>query len=42
MMQGEARMDEEQKEIIIVRRGSHGEDGAHHGGTWKIAYAEDQ
>ncbi|MBO0661247.1 MotB family protein [Jiella sp. MQZ9-1] len=29
----------EKQEIIIVRRGGHGEDG-HHGGAWKIAFAD--
>lgn len=29
----------EKQEIIIVRRGGHGDDG-HHGGAWKIAFAD--
>ncbi len=28
------------QEIIIVRRGGHDEDEAHHGGVWKIAFAD--
>ncbi|WP_279482658.1 flagellar motor protein MotB [Aureimonas sp. SK2] len=31
--------DAERHEIIIVRRGGEGEDG-HHGGAWKIAFAD--
>jgi chemotaxis protein MotB len=34
--------DEETKaqELVIIRRHSGGEDGGHHGGVWKIAYAD--
>jgi len=28
------------QEIIIVRRGGYDEDEAHHGGVWKIAFAD--
>ncbi|TAN09227.1 MAG: MotB family protein [Rhizobiaceae bacterium] len=31
---------EPRQEIIIVRRGSHDDDDAHHGGVWKIAFAD--
>ncbi|MBV2144341.1 flagellar motor protein MotB [Falsochrobactrum sp. TDYN1] len=31
---------ESKREIIIVRRGGHGEHDSHHGGVWKIAYAD--
>jgi chemotaxis protein MotB len=27
-------------EILIIRRGSHGDHDEHHGGVWKIAYAD--
>ena len=27
-------------EIVIVRRGGNGEDEGHHGGVWKIAFAD--
>ena len=35
-------MNEEERtpEIVIIRRGGHGEDEGHHGGMWKIAYAD--
>ena len=29
----------EKQEIIIVKRGGHGDHG-HHGGAWKIAFAD--
>lgn len=29
-----------EREIVIVRRGNHGEYDGHHGGVWKIAYAD--
>ncbi len=32
--------DEGKQEIIIVRRGGHDEDEGHHGGVWKIAFAD--
>ena len=34
--------DEETKapEIMIIRRGGHGGEDGHHGGVWKIAYAD--
>jgi chemotaxis protein MotB len=34
--------DEETKssELVIIRRGGGGEEGKHHGGVWKIAYAD--
>ena len=32
--------DERQPEIIIVRRGGDDEDEGHHGGVWKIAFAD--
>ena len=28
------------QEIIIVRRGNNDGEGGHHGGAWKIAYAD--
>lgn len=31
---------ETKREIIIVRRGGHDDHEAHHGGVWKIAYAD--
>jgi chemotaxis protein MotB len=31
---------ESQREIIIVRRGGNQEEDAHHGGVWKIAFAD--
>jgi chemotaxis protein MotB len=31
---------EPRQEIIIVRRGSHDDDDVHHGGIWKIAFAD--
>ena len=31
---------EPRQEIIIVRRGSHDDDDTHHGGVWKIAFAD--
>jgi chemotaxis protein MotB len=30
----------EKREIVIVRRPPHGHDDGHHGGVWKIAYAD--
>lgn len=27
-------------EIVVIRRGGHGHDDGHHGGMWKIAYAD--
>src|SRR6185436_4953677 len=27
-------------ELVIIRRRSHGDEGGHHGGVWKIAYAD--
>ena len=27
-------------ELVIIRRRSHGDEGGHHGGAWKIAYAD--
>lgn len=30
----------EKREIVIVRRAPHGHDDGHHGGVWKIAYAD--
>jgi len=38
MMAGDA--EQRQSEIIIVRRGSEDEDEGHHGGVWKIAFAD--
>lgn len=34
--------DDESKiqELVIIRRGNNGEEGGHHGGVWKIAYAD--
>lgn len=32
--------DGEKHEIVIIRRGGHGHDEGHHGGMWKIAYAD--
>ena len=32
--------EERHQEIIIVRRGGHDEEEAHHGGVWKIAFAD--
>lgn len=32
--------DTRAEEIVIIRRNSNGEDEAHHGGVWKIAYAD--
>ncbi len=31
---------ESKREIIIVRRGRHDDHDGHHGGVWKIAYAD--
>jgi chemotaxis protein MotB len=31
---------EQKQEIIIVRRGGHDDDEGHHGGVWKIAFAD--
>ncbi len=31
---------ETKREIIIVRRGGHDDHDSHHGGVWKIAYAD--
>ncbi|SFU05974.1 chemotaxis protein MotB [Mesorhizobium sp. YR577] len=33
-------IDNVKHEIVIVRRGHSGEDDAHHGGVWKIAFAD--
>ena len=30
----------EKHEIVIIRRGGHGHEEGHHGGMWKIAYAD--
>lgn len=38
MSQGEA--DPVSRELVIIRRRPHGEGEAHHGGVWKIAYAD--
>ena len=35
-----ASADEPKHEIVIVRRGNHDEDEGHHGGVWKIAFAD--
>jgi len=35
-----AESEERPREIIIVRRGRDDEDDAHHGGVWKIAFAD--
>ncbi len=32
--------EEPAHEIVIIRRGGHGHDEGHHGGMWKIAYAD--
>jgi chemotaxis protein MotB len=32
--------DGEKQEIVIIRRGGHGHEEGHHGGMWKIAYAD--
>jgi chemotaxis protein MotB len=32
--------DEKKHEIVIIRRGGHGHEEGHHGGMWKIAYAD--
>ncbi|MEL6093908.1 flagellar motor protein MotB [Bartonella schoenbuchensis] len=32
--------EQSHSEIIIVRRGGHGDHDEHHGGAWKIAYAD--
>jgi chemotaxis protein MotB len=32
--------EELKQEIIIVRRGGYDEDEGHHGGVWKIAFAD--
>jgi len=32
--------DDQPKEIVIIRRPAHGHDEGHHGGMWKIAYAD--
>lgn len=31
---------EVKREIVVVRRGAYDEDDSHHGGVWKIAYAD--
>lgn len=35
-----ARSAEHPAELVIVKRGHGGEEGGHHGGVWKIAYAD--
>ena len=32
--------DEHKHEIVIIRRGGHGDHDEHHGGVWKIAFAD--
>lgn len=32
--------EDDKREIIIVRRGGHDDDHGHHGGVWKIAFAD--
>ena len=39
-MSGDSNRPEIEREIVIVRRGGHGEEEGHHGGVWKIAYAD--
>ena len=40
MSEEQNRRDGDRQEIIIVRRRSDGEGEGHHGGVWKIAYAD--
>ncbi|VVT32193.1 MotB family protein [Rhizobium sp. EC-SD404] len=39
-MSGDSDRPEIEREIVIVRRGGHGGEEGHHGGAWKIAYAD--
>ena len=39
-MSGDGNRSETEREIVIVRRSGGGAEDGHHGGVWKIAYAD--